>query len=163
MSRLLHVVFLIVAALGFCLTAQQLHNVNGLAAARRGLDRQPLQQRRQDTTTSGFAMAERPTSVRDAPPPAAQAAETSTAGNDVDNDSGRSNNARSDSRKDEDQLRPTKVKTPAVETVPPTHATYTKVPVVAVAESAAATSLSDPGFLALVASLVLMTLGMALV
>ncbi|KAJ4145108.1 hypothetical protein LMH87_003968 [Akanthomyces muscarius] len=157
MSRLLHIVFLLVAALAFCLTAQQLHNVNDMVAAR-GLDRQQLQQR-DTSTTSGFIKAQRPTSVWDAPP-AAQAAETSTAGDedeDEDDASMSSRDTNGGSLTDDDELRPTKVKTPAIETVLPTN---TKVPV---AVSAASTSLSDPGFLALVASLGLMTLGMALV
>ncbi len=149
MSRLLHIVFLLVAALAFCLTAQQLHNVNDMAAAR-GLDRQQLQQR-DTSTTSDF--------IWDAPP-AAQAAETSIAGDedeDEDDASMSSRDTNGGSLTDDDELRPTKVKTPAIETVLPTN---TKVPV---AVSAASTSLSDPGFLALVASLGLMTLGMALV
>lgn len=153
MSRWLHIVFLIVAALAFCLTAQQLHNANDMAAAR-GLDRRQSQQ--QDMgTTSGFVMAQRPTSVWDAPP-AAQAAETWTAHDDDDDGMGR-RDSHGGSLTDDDQLRPTKVKTPAIETVLPTN---TKVPV---AVSAASTSLSDPGFLALVASLGLMTYGMTLV
>ncbi|OAQ96776.1 hypothetical protein LLEC1_00632 [Akanthomyces lecanii] len=157
MSRLLHIVFLIVAALGFCLTAQQLHNVNGMAAAR-GLGRRQLQQQQDTSATSGFVQAQRPTSVWDAPP-AAQAAETSTASDDEDEEDARISNRDANGRSltDDDQLRPTKVKTPAAETVLPTN---TKVPV---AVSAASTSLSDPGFIALVASFGLMTLGMALV
>ncbi|KAJ6781715.1 hypothetical protein PWT90_05720 [Aphanocladium album] len=149
MSRLLHVVFLIVATLGFCLTAQQLHNVNHL------LDQRQIQQ----DAASGFVTSQRPTSVQDAPP-AAQAAETSssdTTGSLAHRD------ASSGDLSDDSQPRPTRVKTPAAETVLPTN---TKVPVMVSGSGAAATtatSLSDPGFLALAASLGLMTLGMALV
>lgn len=102
-------------------------------------------------------MAQRPTSVRDAPP-AAQAAETSIAHDDDDDDDMGRRDSHGDSLTDDDQLRPTKVKTPAIETVLPTH---TKVPVAV--SAASTTSLSDPGFLALVASLGLITFGMALV
>lgn len=158
MSRLLHIVFLIVATLGFCLTAQQLHSINDLAAARRGLLARQIQQR-QDAT--GFVKAGRPTSVQDAPP-AAQAVETlpssdeSTASSTAASISYRDTGELSD----DSQPRPTKVKTPAAETVLPTN---TKVPVAASGGHAVATSLSDPGFLALAASLGFMTLGMALV
>ncbi|TQV99327.1 hypothetical protein V2A60_004800 [Cordyceps javanica] len=166
MPRALHIVLVLVAALGFCLTAQQLHHFNsGMAAARgrRGPDRQapPAQQH---TAAPGFVVeVERPTGVRDTRPPPAPAAAVHVSsgggGGDVISDR--------DSLTDDSQPRPTRVKTPAAETVLPTN---TKVPVVvssaaaaAGAGPAAATSPSDPGFLALVASLGLMTLGMALV
>ncbi|OAA66048.1 hypothetical protein ISF_03886 [Cordyceps fumosorosea ARSEF 2679] len=160
MSRLLHIVFLIVAALGFCLTAQQLHSVNHMAAAR-SLERQKLhqkQQQQQRNIVSGFVEVERPTSVQEGPPPA-QVAQTSTAGGGMRDRQGAGGAMSAEDDGQQSQPRPTRVKTPAAETVLPTN---TKVPVAAVS-GAVMNPTSDPGFLALVASLGLMTIGMTLV
>lgn len=139
MSRFLHIVLILMTALGFCLTAQQPHHINArrLAHSPRG-------------AASGFIEVEHPTSVQDAPPAGDVVSHRET-------NSGGGGGGGEDS-----QPRPTRFKTPAAETVLPTN---TKVPVAMSTAAAAAsgTSLSDPGFIALVASLGLMTLGMTLV
>ncbi|KAM3455814.1 hypothetical protein MY5147_008883 [Beauveria neobassiana] len=151
MSRFLHVIFLIVAALGFCLSAQQLQHANNTAAACRKLDPPPPPQH---NTAHNITYSERPESVPDAPS-STTTTTTTTMSSRTSNDGVSS---RGDRLTDDSQARPTRVKTPAAETVLPTN---TKVPVAL--SAAAATKSSDPGFVALVAALGLVTLGMALV
>lgn len=149
MSRLLHAVFLVVAAMAFCLTAQQLHHVNGLAAAQ--LDRRASQEEARAFFKSGP-----PPSVEDIPgnhndpaPPTFQVATPTASLHDRETNGGTV-------MSDESDPRPTKIKTPAAQTTPPTN---TKVPVASTGRA----TVSDPGFLALAASLSVLTLGMALV
>ncbi|EJP69900.1 hypothetical protein CRV24_008854 [Beauveria bassiana] len=145
MSTSLHII-LIVAALGFCLSAQQLQHANNTAAACRKLDPPPPPQH---NTAHNITYSERPESV------SSTATSTTTMSSRISNDGVSS---RGDRLTDDSQARPTRVKTPAAETVLPTN---TKVPVAL--SAAAATKSSDPGFVALVAALGLVTLGMALV
>ncbi|KAM3508473.1 hypothetical protein MY11210_006714 [Beauveria gryllotalpidicola] len=156
MSRFLHIAFLIVAALGVCLSAQQLQNVNDTAACH-GLDPQSPPQH---NTAHNLTYSERPESVPDAPSSTTTTTTTTTTTSRTSNDgiSSSSSSSRRDRLTDDSQARPTRVKTPAAETVLPTN---TKVPVAL--SAAAATKPSDPGFVTLVAALGLVTLGMALI
>ncbi|KAM0739110.1 hypothetical protein ACQRIT_006847 [Beauveria bassiana] len=144
MSTSLHIIFLIVAALGFCLSAQQLQHANNTVAACRKLDPPPPPQH---NTAHNITYSERPEST--------PLTTTTTSSSRISNDGVSS---RGDRLTDDSQARPTRVKTPAAETVLPTN---TKVPVAL--SAAAASKASDPGFVALVAALGLVTLGMALV
>ncbi|KAJ2975600.1 hypothetical protein NQ176_g5431 [Zarea fungicola] len=156
MSRLLHIVFFVLATLGFCLTAQQLHNIHDMGTpahlghrAPHYEQQQQQRQRRQDTSSTDYYKSEKPTSVQDAPsPPPAQTASITILNRDM----------YSGSPSDDAGSRLTKIKTPAAEKTSSPQ-TNTKVPVV----MSGATSLLDPGFVALAASLGLMTLGMALI
>ncbi|KAM3442948.1 hypothetical protein NHJ13734_002092 [Beauveria thailandica] len=153
MSRfLLHIAFLIVAALSFCLSAQQIQHVNDTAACRK-LDPPPPPQH---NTAHNLTYSERLESVPDAPSSTTTTTTTTTTTMSRTSNDGVS--SRGDRLTDDSQARPTRVKTPAAETVLPTN---TKVPVAL--SAAAATKSSDPGFVALVAALGLVTLGMALV
>ncbi|KAM0670602.1 hypothetical protein ACQRIU_000997 [Beauveria bassiana] len=144
MSTSLHIIFLIVAALGFCLSAQQLQHANNTVAACRKLDPPPPPQH---NTAHNITYSERPEST--------PLTTTTSSSSRISNDGVSS---RGDRLTDDSQARPTRVKTPAAETVLPTN---TKVPVAL--SAAAASKASDPGFVALVAALGLVTLGMALV
>ncbi|OAA49755.1 hypothetical protein BBO_01390 [Beauveria brongniartii RCEF 3172] len=154
MSRFLHIALLIVAALGFCLSAQQLQYANDTAACRK-LDPPPPPPQPQHYTAHNLTYSERPESVPDAPSSTTTTTTTTTTTPRTSNDGVSS---RGDRLTDDSQARPTRVKTPAAETLLPTN---TKVPVAL--SAAAATKSSDPGFVALVAALGLVTLGMALV
>ncbi|KAM3535043.1 hypothetical protein MY4038_001619 [Beauveria bassiana] len=149
MSTSLHIIFLIVAALGFCLSAQQLQHANNTVAACRKLDPPPPPQH---NTAQNLTYSERPESE---PLSTTTTTTTTTMSSRISNDGVSS---RGDRLTDDSQARPTRVKTPAAETVLPTN---TKVPVAL--SAAAASKASDPGFVALVAALGLVTLGMALV
>ncbi|KAM3501573.1 hypothetical protein MY10362_005441 [Beauveria mimosiformis] len=151
MSRFLHMALLIVAALGFCLSAQQLQHANDTAACRK-FDPSPPPPQPQHYTAHNLTYSERPESVPDAP------SSTTTTTMTTPRTSNDGVSSRGDRLTDDSQARPTRVKTPAAETVLPTN---TKVPVAL--SAAAATKSSDPGFVALVAALGLVTLGMALV
>lgn len=160
MSKLLHIIVLVFAAMSLCLAAH-LPDTDAVLNAR-----SPEQQQ----AKADLYKSVKPTSAQDAPAESSATAPASSSTPAADEQGGsryiignRDLDGYDGSYTDFSGPHPTKIKTPAPPTEDPAAPTNTKVPVAMVASGGAATSVSDPGFVALAASLTVLTLGMALV